>query len=151
MSVVSATTSKWSEFKFKIYTFIEYGFTQSDSNLLLDNVRQVNCLLKVFCVKKRFFTLIDATCHYPMDNIHEAISVKFLRIKHCLFIIVFNERETRCVNFVLDLHVLLRLQMRPCLVNPNETFRRWWQEYKGKFDIQQTLWSDDPFIHKRYE
>ena len=94
---------RWSEFKFKIYTFIEYGFTQSDSNLLLDNVRQVNCLLKVFRVKKHFFTLIAATCHYPMDNIHEAISIEFLRIKHCLFIIVFNERETRCVNFELDL------------------------------------------------
>ena len=33
--------------------------------LLLDNVRQVNCLLKVFLVKKHFFTLIAATCHYP--------------------------------------------------------------------------------------
>ena len=71
--------------------------------LLLDNVRQVNCLLKVFLVKNLFFTLMAATCH-------EAISINFLRTKCCLFfIVVSNERETWCVNFELDLHVLLRL------------------------------------------
>ena len=47
-------------------------------SLLLDDVRQVNCFLKVFLVKKYFFTLIPATCH-------EAISIKFLRIKYYLF------------------------------------------------------------------
>ena len=47
-------------------------------SLLLDDVRQVNCFLKVFLVKKHFFTLIPATCH-------EAISIKFLRMKHYLF------------------------------------------------------------------
>ena len=33
--------------------------------LLLDNVRKVNCLFKVFLVKKHFFILTAATCHYP--------------------------------------------------------------------------------------
>ena len=33
--------------------------------LLLDNVRQVNCLLKVFLVKKNFSTLIATICHCP--------------------------------------------------------------------------------------
>ena len=63
--------------------------------------------LKFFLSEKHFFTLIAEACHYPWGYFNQISENKTLPF----FIILssLQERETRCVNFKLDLHVLLRL------------------------------------------
>ena len=119
MSVVSATTSKVIRVQIQnlhIHWFLIYPIWFHCFWIILDKSITYQ---KFFFPKKLF--------HF--DSFNLPISMRLFQLNFCEWKIAFLHeclqwKGTRCVNFELDLHVLLRLYMRPYLVDPNETFRK---------------------------